>query len=306
MQRYLETCHSPIFSNNIPSSKLQRFFTFIYNSDLDSAKQILLSDPRLILKKNSIGAYKNLNGLELAWNLGDAGMCAMMVDLADSKGIVVEISESTNKNPAFDPSHFEEIAEVIIASDYQSVSDELYRHHTHKVTSISKAMDDFRGICDKHGEMSPQDVVNAFLVLEKYAAQLDRHDGFRLYFAQVIGYVERLTPVWFRQALIQGILNLQEPNAVLHRAANHVVDNIQYPVIDLEPCRGLGFKFACDVNGARGRAAMYWIGGRENPIEKQSAIMISKYLAEAEEKLAEIKQHCTQSIAAPESQRFNM
>lgn len=243
------------------NAKVHQFLTYVLNSNLEGARAMLLSDISLLWSVQSIGEHMHVTGLQLARNLGDVGMCEMMLACAaacaEEKKVYITLPEKTNQKKPFDTKHFDDIAGVIgfaARFDMRFIYAEINRHRNpnHQMTPLSYAMDDFRRICDAHGEMTPQDVVNAFLALATHREKFETDDELKLFFLQVIGYVERLSPVWFGQALVSDINNLLGSNRVFRRVEAYRVDDVDYPMVALIPSSGFGFNFACDGAGLLG------------------------------------------------------
>lgn len=236
------------------NAKTYQFLTYVLNSDLVSANNMLREDPGLLLETQSIGEHESVTGLQLACNLGDAGMCQMMLECAVEK-MDVNFPSKTNQKKCFDEKHFDEIAdEIAIAarSNAQIVADEIERHRNphHPMSELSHKMDTFRKRCDAHGEMTPEDVINAFTALKKHWNKFEYRNEVILFFIQVIGYVERLTPAWFRQALIESIFFLLWPNnTAMERETTCLVGGNVHPIVHLNPSAGFGFDFSCSDIG---------------------------------------------------------
>jgi hypothetical protein len=306
-RRFANTCRQFLFFTNKlkpvirrANAEVHQFLNCVLNSDLARAREMLLLDPGLVWEVQTIGEHGQVNGLQLGRNIGDAGMCEMMLNCAAGK-IDASLPANTNQKKSFELKHFDDIADAIANAARKnklSITAEKDRHRNpeHQMTALSHAMDSFRKICDAHGEMTPQDIINAFLALVKHWDKLKSYDEVNLFFLQVIGYIERLCPVWFRQALVEGINNLLQPDAVLQRVTECNVSNVNYPLVSLIPSSGLGFDFACDDfclavhERVRGGACGEW------PLEK--------FCGAAESKFGELSRRGQPKADEPEAKRL--
>lgn len=62
------------------NQKVHQFLTCVLNSNLKDAQEMLLQDPGLACETQTIGEHKQVTGLQLARDLGDAGMLEMMLE----------------------------------------------------------------------------------------------------------------------------------------------------------------------------------------------------------------------------------
>lgn len=248
----------------------QQLLTHTIHSDLKAAELLIKQQPDLLLVEESIGEHQHVTALQLAFDLRDYGMHEMHRKHAPDQ-TKVKCSEHARQKPLVPDKYFNLAAEAISKASNEAVDQELRRHSTspdtYLPTELGRVLDTYREACDKHGETTPRDVANVYDAFHYYYHAFDTWDKAKLFFIQVIGYVERLEPVWFKQALVQGTKKLLKPDVELQRVSECRVKDDVHSLVNLKPNAGWGFDFACDDLGVvttrepTGKRFLFWRRG---------------------------------------------
>lgn len=238
-------------SSSLEQQTANPLLTEIYNSNLEAAKATLKEHPELLSEADSIGEHKQIKPLELARELRDFGFYEMLL-ACNRDPNNVKPCENTAKKAPLDVMFFSLVLEAIATAGRSTVYQELHRYSSkdaYQETELGRALDAFRAACDKHGETTMQDIVNAIEVFNKHYHAFNNWMKVKLFFIQVIGYIERQEPAWFRQALHQGTKNLLSPDVELQRVSECKVNDKTYSLTNPAPHTGLGYEFAFDDRG---------------------------------------------------------
>src|SRR3990167_4319860 len=300
MECIMSETRSPSLEQSTPNVENQ-LLTEIFNSDLEAASAMLKQHPELLSQASSIGEHQQVRPLELARELRDIGFYEMLLASNRDPNNVKPHAIAELKAP-LDIKYFTLVAEAIMSAGIETVFQELGRHRhpdEYQQTELGRAMDAFREACDKHGETTMQDVINAFKVLSQSWGGFTWNQA-KLFFLQVVGYVERLEPVWFRQALHQGTKNLLKPDVELQRVSECKVNNVTHSLINHVPRKGLGFEFAFDDTGVvaitekSGKRFLWHTEGHLGSFWSAFPCTIEKFCRAVESRFNQLENACSQ------------
>jgi len=245
----IEDKESKVSSNNNLPIERQAKLAEVLNSLLQhvakgqqqKAEAILECYPELLLEAGTVKDYsdrmiESVTPFELAYGADDLEMCQMMLPyfyiLKDGRTQALQQIQTFAKSNEAKPYDFSSL--VAAFSTNQNVE-----------AALEKFRDDFKPGLIKKGQKH----FNIQILLEAFRLFEDNKLNFkswRLFYIQVIGYLQRMLPACYAQAFSQGLFNVTQLGLPLERTftlysvvgGNH--NAIFFP-LDLNPRLRLGF-----------------------------------------------------------------
>lgn len=275
----------PTFNLLIEEFALKILLLAVVYGNEDLAKEIIISRPELLQDKSATATdpsgkeIENLTPLQAALCAGDDDMVRMMKEVVPELDILSQFSEISahrtidevkaeqkDKAQKFKTQVSENVfnlarifAEINAATDAE-VQAELDAPGQHKDSQLNAALRNFRQQFDAISNQkifSPYDLLAAF---ELYKEQFDNFGGNpdsqwqqnrrRLFWVQVIGYIQRHLPACYLQAFSQSLYYIIEHNKKLERNFEFQMDKGFYIRAHDGDLNNLGYKYAATAHRA--------------------------------------------------------
>jgi hypothetical protein len=289
-----------------PMVNIKKLLQRIAYGEQEAAEKMIDADPRLLMMSGDVVDYSHrkiidVTPVQLAFGGDDEVMCAML------KEKMCAYSETTHQNREWGETifsnqirakfpedaeaeqkaaaEFDEFMEQLVAAinDPHANIDEL--NHEPNESPLRKLLDGFR-VKFAPGEVRAGKHFNVQLLLkalEIYDTNYEIWDTDQriLLWSQVVGYLERLLPVSYVQAVCQGIDNVRKGKPL--KRVLTLCDNTSYYPLDAEPANRLGFNHGVNFDANARMSRRYeWRGNSMSGALWFAALKSSKHLKLAE------------------------
>lgn len=229
---------SNCFFKNSLIDPVKKFHKHIISGEQSDAKQMLELNANLLLNEGSIidhcGQEYFGTGFLLALTVEDREMCEMMLPYFDV--LKISLSEQIERYNKL-------LAENNKINDYDfdSLAKKLYSNK--HISECEKELDIFRKHFEPKGVIKGGMLFKVEVLIDALKVQLKYGDKPVLYWNQVIGYLERLLPAGYLQAICQGLFYLDVRKQPLNRHTK-ILGHLTLLPLDSDQSFRLGYHFA--------------------------------------------------------------
>src|SRR3990167_73639 len=235
---------------NTIKTDLEVLLQHIAYGEQAEAEKMIDASPHLLLMSGTVVNYSlqtiiDVTPVQLAFGGNDEVMCAMLKERLGEAEFLKQISERFHEDAEAEKKAAAEFDEIMnqlvegITDPLANIKDEL--NHMPNESPLRNLLDNFRV------KFSPVEVkvgkhFNVQFLLKAldiyYANDTWPSERRRLFWRQVVGYLERLLPVSYVQAGCQGIENIREGEPL--KRLLKLVDGSSYYPLDANPANRLG------------------------------------------------------------------